>query len=127
MRQAISEALPPAIGVAINPVSIIAVILMLFSRRGAVNGPLSLQLGARPAVVAGATYTLADTADASSNTAASDTVSCGKIVLGVLLLALARRQWAKRPAPGEQPGMPKWIGSIHAAQPVRAFTLGFLS
>jgi len=127
MRQAISEVLPLAIGVAISPVPIIAVILMLFSQRARVNGPLFLVGWVLAlSVVAGVAYTLADAADVSSSTSASDTVSWGKILLGVGFLALARRQWAKRPAPGEQAEMPKWMGSIDALQPVRAFALGVL-
>ncbi len=40
MGSAISEVLPFAIGVAISPVPIIAVILVLFSARARVNGPV---------------------------------------------------------------------------------------
>ncbi len=42
MSQAISAVLPFAVGVAIVPIPIIAVILMLFSQRARVNGPLFL-------------------------------------------------------------------------------------
>jgi len=127
MRQAISEVLPLAIGVAISPVPIIAVILMLFSRRATVNGPLFL-LGwvLALAIVSGVAYAIADSAGATAGSSAGDSVSWGQIVLGALLLVLARRQWAKRPAPGEQAEMPKWMGSIDALQPVRAFALGVL-
>jgi hypothetical protein len=40
MGQAIGGALPLAIGVALSPVPIIAVVLMLTTRRARVNGPL---------------------------------------------------------------------------------------
>ena len=42
MGQGISEVLTFAVGVAISPVPIIAVILMLFSQRARVNGPVFL-------------------------------------------------------------------------------------
>ncbi len=42
MGQGISEVLTFAVGVAISPVPIIAVILMLFSQRAKVNGPAFL-------------------------------------------------------------------------------------
>ena len=42
MGQGISEVLTFAVGVAISPVPIIAVILMLFSARARVNGPMFL-------------------------------------------------------------------------------------
>jgi hypothetical protein len=40
MGQAVGGALPLAIGVALSPVPIIAVVLMLTTRRARVNGPL---------------------------------------------------------------------------------------
>ena len=45
MGQAIGEVLPFAVGVAISPVPIIAVILVLFSARARVNGPAFLSVG----------------------------------------------------------------------------------
>ena len=47
MGQGISEVLTFAVGVAISPVPIIAVILMLVSARARVNGPLFLLRGER--------------------------------------------------------------------------------
>jgi len=40
MGAAIGDSLPLALGVAFSPMSIVAVILMLVSRKGKVNGPL---------------------------------------------------------------------------------------
>lgn len=110
MGQGISEVLTFAVGVAISPVPIIAVILMLFSVRAKVNGPMFL-LGWASAltVVSFAVYFAADASDPSTSSGASDTISWGKVVLGALLLVLAMRTWGKRPAPGEQPDMPKWM------------------
>jgi threonine/homoserine/homoserine lactone efflux protein len=51
-------------------------------------------------------------------------VSWGKIVLGVALLALARRNWAKRPAAGTQPAEPKWLATVDTLSPGKAFGLG---
>src|SRR5215831_11088875 len=101
MGQGISEVLPFAIGVAISPIPIVAIILILFSDRARVNGPVFL-LGwvAGLAVVSTVVYFVADAANAATDQTASDTVSWGKVALGVLLLGLARRNWAKRPAPG---------------------------
>lgn len=127
MGQGISEVLTFAIGVAISPVPIIAVILMLFSQRARVNGPLFL-LGwvLALAVVSGVAYYAADQSNASSSSSASDTISWGKIVLGVLFLLLAARQWRSRPAPGVQPEMPKWMAGIDAFTPGKALGIGVL-
>src|SRR4029079_11348550 len=82
MGHGISEVLPFAIGIAISPIPIIAVILILFSERARVNGPAFL-LGWVIGIAAVATvvYFVADAANASSDSSASDTVSWGKVVL----------------------------------------------
>ena len=89
-------------GVAISPVPIIAVTLMLFSQRVRVNGLLFL-LGwaVALALVSGVAYALADQANASTDSTASDTIAWGKIVVGLLflLLPLATGETARHPAP----------------------------
>jgi hypothetical protein len=125
--QGISEVLTFAVGVAISPVPIIAVILMLFSARAKVNGPMFL-LGwvAALAVVSGLVYAASDASNASTSSGASDAISWGKIVLGVLLLLLAARNWRSRPAPGVEPEMPKWMAGIDTLTPGKALGLGLL-
>src|SRR6266702_4805398 len=102
MENVIGNILPQAIGVAISPVPIIAVILMLFSQRARLNGPLFL-LGwvLALAIISAVAYVLADQGDVATSTGASDTVAWGKIVFGVLFLLLAGRQWRSKPAPGD--------------------------
>ena len=112
---------------AISPVPIIAVILMLFSRRARVNGPsflLGWVLGL--AIVSGVAYALSDAADTASDSSASDTVSWFKIILGALSLFFAVRNWRHRPAPGAAPKMPKWMAGTDAFTPVRSIGLGVL-
>jgi hypothetical protein len=127
MGKGISEVLTFAVGVAISPVPIIAVTLMLFSRRATVNGPVFL-LGwvLALALVSTVVYLLADQSDAATNSTASDSIAWGKIVLGVLLLLLAVRNWRERPAPGAEPEMPKWMSGIDTLTPGKALGLGFL-
>jgi len=127
MGQGISEVLTFAIGVAISPLPIVAVILMLFSQRGKVNGPAFL-LGWVLALAAVSTvvYVLSHEGHVATSSTAADSVSWGKIVLGVALLALGRRNWRKRPAPGEDPVLPKWMATVDALSPGKAFGAGFL-
>jgi Sap, sulfolipid-1-addressing protein len=125
--QAIGDILPYAIGVAISPIPIIAVILMLFSNRARVNGPTFLLgwiigLG----IVVTVVYLASDSANVSTDSSASDSVSSIKIILGVILLLMAARQWRKRPAPGETAPMPKWTRAIDSFTPVKAFGVGVL-
>lgn len=124
MGQGISAILTFAIGVAISPIPIIAVILMLFSERAKVNGPAFL-LGwvSALAVVSTVVFVLAHDGNVATSSTASDSVSWGKIALGVLLLSFARRSWRKRPAPAEEPELPKWLATVESVSPVKAFGL----
>jgi len=125
MGQGISEVLPFAIGVAIVPVPIIAVILMLFSARARVNGTVFL-LGWVVGLTCafGVVYALAAAGDVDTDSGASDTVSWGRILLGVLLLLLAVRTWRKRPAPGSPPELPKWMAGLDSLGSGKALGLG---
>src|SRR4026209_2736325 len=127
MGRGISEILTFAVGVAISPAAIVAVILMLFSRRARGNGPLFLLgwvvgLGGLVAVV----YAITDQSNAGSSNTSSDSVSWLKIGLGTGFLLLARREWRKRPGPGVESEMPKWMGRVDALTPVQALGLGVL-
>ncbi len=115
MGQGISEVLTWAVGVAVSPIPIIAVILMLFSPRARVNGGAFLlgwvvSLSALSTVV----YVLVHDGNVATSTTATDSVSWGKIVLGGALVLLALRNWRKRPAPGVEPEMPKWMAAVMA-------------
>jgi len=127
VAESISAVLTYAVGVAISTVPIIAVILVLFSTRARVNGPMFLAgwvvaIG----VVSAVAYFLADAGDAATDEAASDTVSWGQLAVGVFFLLVAAKQWRSRPAPGVQPEMPKWMAGIDTFSPGKAFTLGLL-
>ena len=110
MGQAIGGSLPLAIGIAISPIPVIAVVLMLTTPRARVNGPAFilgwlLGLGVIGAIV----LAIADPAKASNSGAPATWVSWLKIVLGILLLLVAVRQFRGRPHDQEQAAMPKWI------------------
>jgi hypothetical protein len=127
VRQAISEVLPYAVGVAISPIPIIAVILMLFSDRAKTNGPAFL-LGwvVGLGVVVAVAYAIADASDVATDSSASDGSSTVQVLLGVVLLVLALRNWRKRQGPGEEAAMPKWMTTIDAFTPFKALGLAVL-
>jgi threonine/homoserine/homoserine lactone efflux protein len=127
MWDAVGAILTFAIGVAISPVPIIAVILMLFSSHARVNGPLFL-LGwvLALAVICGAAYALSDTGNVATDSTAADTLAWGRIVVGVLFLLLALRQWRSRPAPDAAVEMPAWMTGIDSFAPGRAFVMALL-
>jgi Sap, sulfolipid-1-addressing protein len=122
MGQAIGGSLALAVGIAISPIPIIAVVLMLTTPRAKANGPAFLAgwllgLGIVGAIV----LAIAGPAGASQSGAPATWVSWVKIVLGVLLLLVALRQFRSRPRDGDEAPMPKWMGTIDKFKPLTAF------
>jgi len=127
MGKAIGGSLPLAVGIALSPIPIIAVVLMLTSRKAKVNGPVFvlgwlIGLGIVGAIV----LSIAGPAGASKSGSPAAWVSWVKIVLGVLLLLVAVRQFRGRPLGEEQPQMPKWMASIDKTTPLTALGLAAL-
>ena len=124
MTNGIAVVLPFAIGVAISPVPIIAVILMLFSSRAKVNGPMFLiGWAVALAVVSGVAFLAGDAASESTTT---DAVSWSQVLIGALFVLLAVRTWSKRAPAGVQPEPPKWMAGIDSFSPVKALSLALL-
>jgi threonine/homoserine/homoserine lactone efflux protein len=113
MGQAIGNVLPLAVAVAVFPVPIIAAVLVLGSDRGTTKGVAFVlawcvglaAIGAIALLVAGA-------ADANDDGAPATWVNALLLGLGVLLLALAAKQWRGRPAADEEPPVPGWMRTI---------------
>ena len=121
MGSAIGQSLPLAIGVALSPVPIIAVVLMLTTPRAKTNGPAFIVgwlLGL--AVVGTIVLALAAPADASEAGVPATWVGWLKIVLGLLLLVVALRQFRNRPREGEEAPLPKWMGALDGFKPLTA-------
>jgi threonine/homoserine/homoserine lactone efflux protein len=127
MGKVIGEFLPLALGVAISPIPIIAVILMLFSGRARQNS-LAFLVGWVVGIVAAMWILIGvvSTQDLGSGGDPSDTSSWIKLVLGLLLVVAAAGQWRKRPKSGEEPTMPAWMTKIDSMKPVAAIGLGVL-
>lgn len=127
MTSVIGEILPLAIGVAVSPIPIISAILMLFSPKAKSTSVAFLLGWIAGIVVAIVAFTLMSSVlpqeEAGGPSALAGLI---KIVLGVLLLLLAVRQWRGRPANGGQAALPKWMSAIDSMTPAKALILGFL-
>ena len=127
MGNVIGDILPFAIGLAIIPVPIIAVILVLFSARARTNGPAFLAgWVAGLAVVGTIVLVLSDAGDLHEQDGPSTAAGVVQLILGVLLLLVSLRQWRSRPKHGEEPEMPKWLAGVDGLSPVKAASLGLL-
>jgi hypothetical protein len=118
------EVLGLAVGVAISPVPIIAVILMLFSKSATVNS-LSFLAGWVIGLLGVGIVVLASGLS-SSDGAPSTASGWVKVLVGVLLLALGVKQWRSRPASGETASVPAWMATIDGFTPVKSFGVGVL-
>jgi threonine/homoserine/homoserine lactone efflux protein len=125
MGQVIGDLLPLAVGVAISPIPIIAVILMLLAPKAG-GTSAGFLLGWVVGIVVATTLflLLAGTLDLGSSGEPSGAASWVKLVLGALLLLMAARQWRGRPSPGSEPALPKWMTAIDAFTPGKAAGLG---
>ena len=127
MGQAIGGSLALAVGIALSPIPIIAVVLMLTTPRARANGPafvLGWLLGL--GVVGAIVLAVAGPANASSSGAPATWVSWLKIILGAGLLLIAVRQFRGRPHGEDQAPMPKWMGAIENFKPAAALGTGAL-
>ncbi len=127
MGQAIGSTLPLAVGVALSPVPIIAVVLMLTSRRARSNGPafvIGWLIGL--AVIGAIVLSVAGPAGASKSGSPATWVSWVKILLGAALLLVAVRQFRGRPKDSDEAALPKWMASIDTMKPLTVLGLAAL-
>lgn len=128
MGTVIGDLLPLALGVAISPVPIIAVILMLLApRAGAASAGFGVGWVLGIAVDCVVALVIANGSDfGSTSSGPSTAASWVTLVLGLLLLAVGVRQWRGRPKDDETASLPKWMAAVDQFTAAKAFGLGFL-
>lgn len=128
MTEAIAQILPFAVGIMVSPIPIIAVIVMLFTRRARVNGPLFLLgwvVGLTALAIVG--YLLASALDWGSGSEAAQTQTAWwRVGLGLALLVLAARKWRRSIEPDHVDEMPAWMSGLDDMRAVRALRLGLI-
>ncbi|MFD9005357.1 GAP family protein [Streptomyces sp. NPDC059582] len=125
MGAVLGDVLGLAAAVAISPLPIIAIILILATPRGRLNGILFTVgwiLGL--AILGAVMLAIASPAGASSHNHPATWVGALKLALGVLLVVFGVRQWHRRPKDPSQAQLPKWMGAIDRLTPVKVFGLG---
>lgn len=127
MGHAVGDVLGLAAGVAVSPLPIVAIILILATPRGRLNGPLFalgwvLGLAALGAVM----LVVGGTGGAATHKHPATWVGALKLALGVLLALFGARQWQRRPKDASQAQLPKWMAAIDRFTPVKVLGLGLL-
>ncbi len=125
MGSAVGDVLPLGIGVAVSPFPIIAVILMLFTRRAKSNAPAFLAGWiAGLAGVGVIVLVISNGVDVAADDEPWAGESALRTVVGVLLLLLAWWQWRSRPEEGRETQTPRWMQRLESANPAMALGLG---
>lgn len=117
--------IPMALGLALSPIPIIAVILMLFSRRAKVNAPLYAATWVLSMVVIGslAIFLLGDNEFVEQDT----TKTGGSIlvlIIGALFMAYGAMLWMRRPRHPDHVKTPRWLEAIDDIPPILAIGFG---
>lgn len=123
MGEAIGATLGFAVGIAISPIPVAAVILMLFSGRARTNA-LAFGAGWVVGIAAVASIVVALPGVGTDTGEPSDATGWIKLVLGLLLLLVAVRQWRGRPTGDAEPPVPGWMARIDDLRPGAAVGLG---
>ncbi|GAX50959.1 GAP family protein [Streptomyces olivochromogenes] len=125
MGQALGDVLGLAAAVAVSPLPIIAMILVLATPRGRLNGVLFAVgwiLGL--CVLGGAVLAIVGPEGSSSTRSQPATWVGGlKLALGVLLVLFGLRLWRRRPSDASQARLPKWMATIDRLTPSKVFGL----
>ena len=126
MGEAIGGILAMAVGVAISPFPIIAIVLMLGTPRARVNGPgfaLGWLLGLS---VVGAVVLALASGRSQEESDQAKWVSVLLLLLGSLFVLLAVRTWRRRPRGGREAEIPKWIQAVDRFTAAKSLAAGVI-
>jgi threonine/homoserine/homoserine lactone efflux protein len=130
MGAVVGEVLPLGVGVAVSPLPVVAVILLLLApRAGAASTGFAVGWVLGIVAVSGVVLLLAAPADLGSPSDPSSGGAWVRLVLGVVLLLLAARQWRGSRAStdgAEASVLPRWMRALDEVTAGRAVGLGFV-
>ncbi len=128
MNHAIGESITFAVGVALSPLPIVAVILMLLSKRSGPNAT-AFVFGWIAGIGLALVAVLAVCAAIGLSTGGSNTTngtSTLRLVLGIVLVVVGLRRIRRGRDEGQSSAPPKWLERIEEISPGRALGLGFV-
>ncbi|MFJ3794499.1 GAP family protein [Kitasatospora sp. NPDC090091] len=119
MGEAIGSMLTSAVGIAISPLPLIAVILMLATPRGRTNGT-AFTAGWVLTLAAVVAAVVAGGSGLNTDEAKPTWAHWLKLALGVLFVVLAARQWHDRPRAGRVAAPPTWMRAVDRFTPAKS-------
>jgi hypothetical protein len=123
--EAVGNALPISIGIALSPFAIAAILIILMTARAKTNAPAFLFGWVLGFLVVGS---LVDLIPETPSDASGPKTLPGlvRIALGLALLLLAIQQWRRQPAPGEKVEVPKFLARLDNFGAIQSSVTGFL-
>lgn len=123
MLDALAESLPLAVALALSPLAIASVVLMLLSARPrAASVAFLVGFLIAIVVVTAAGYLLASVLPHRGETSIS--APWILLMLGVVAVVLAVRQWRSRPKAGDELELPGWMAKVEGITTSSAFVMG---
>ena len=125
MGDVIGETISFAVGVAVSPIPIAAVIVMLFTPKARTNAPSFMAGWIIGLLLVGSIVLLIPGLEVSDGDP-STTTGVIKGLLGVLLLVAGWATWRNRPGSGETAETPTWMEAIDGFGIGKSFGMGFV-
>jgi threonine/homoserine/homoserine lactone efflux protein len=121
----VGTTLPFAVGIAISPIPLVAIVLLLLSPGGKASGVAFLigrVLGV--VVVVGVFAAISELIERSDS--AAPAMGVVRILVGIGLIVLAVRKWGGRPGSDDEPELPGWMSAVEGSSPAKSFRLALI-
>ena len=124
MADILRELLVPVVGISISPLPIVGIILILMSKKPNSNSIFYLVgwVAGNILIFMLSSILVSSAADASGQSTAMRII---RIVLGLVLIVFAIREFRKRPKKGQEAKVPKWFEKLDDVQGIGALGIGF--
>lgn len=121
------DIIPEAIGIAVSPIPIIAILVILMGKRAKTNG-LAFMAGwvIAVSILSIVILSVAQGGNVGKAHDPNKIAATVQLLLGLVLLFFAAKNWRQRPKVGQKAPMPKWLKTIDKLPTASAFGLAFM-
>jgi threonine/homoserine/homoserine lactone efflux protein len=118
-----AEVVPLAVATAVSPLPLVVLLVVLLTPRAVPNG-VAFTCGWASALLLVGAATAALVGAGAGLDERGSVVSSLEVLVGLLLLLLAVRQWSRRPRGGSEATVPRWLLVADRSTPRRAYAMG---